>query len=383
MGTVKRDYYEVLGVEKTADGATLKSAYRKLAMQFHPDRNAGDKDAEIRFKEVGEAYEVLKDEQRRAAYDRYGHAAFENGGGQRGGRGGFDFSSAFTDVFDDLFGEFMGRGRGPQGGGQRAARGQDLRYDMELSLEEAFTGKEATLDVPTAMTCETCEGSGAAAGAQPVTCSTCSGHGKVRAAQGFFTIERPCPTCHGAGRIIRDPCKACGGAGRVRKERKLSVRIPKGVEDGTRMRLAGEGEPGHRGGPNGDLYIFLSVAPHEIFRREGADLFCHVPVPFATAALGGAIEVPTIEGGATEVKLPEGTQTGRQFRVRQKGMPGLRGEALGDLYVEVAIETPVNLTKKQKELLRQFASGATEENQPATHGFFARVKEFLGGAPRE
>ena len=382
MGTVKRDYYEVLGVERTADGAVLKSAYRKLAMQYHPDRNAGDKEAELRFKEVGEAYEVLKDDQRRAAYDRYGHAAFENGGGPRGGRPGFDFSSAFTDVFDDLFGEFMGRGRGPQGG-QRAARGQDMRYDLELTLEEAFSGKEATLDVPTAVTCETCEGSGAEAGAQPVTCTTCSGHGKVRAAQGFFTIERTCPTCQGAGRIIRNPCKSCGGAGRVRKDRKLSVRIPKGVEDGTRMRLSGEGEAGQRGGPNGDLYIFLSVTPHEIFRREGADLFCRVPVPFATAALGGAIEVPTIDGGATEVKLPEGTQTGRQFRVRHKGMPGLRGDALGDLYVEVAIETPVNLTKKQKELLRQFAAGATEANQPETHGFFARVKEFLGGAPKE
>ncbi len=382
MGTVKRDYYEVLGVQKNADGSTIKSAYRKLAMEFHPDRNEGNKDAEHKFKEVGEAYEVLKDEQRRAAYDRYGHAAFENGG--RGGqRGGFDFSSAFTDVFDDLFGEFMGRGgRGP-GGQQRAARGQDLRYDLELTLEEAFSGKEATLDVPSAVTCETCEGSGAEAGAQPVTCTTCSGHGKVRAAQGFFTIERVCPTCQGAGRIIKNPCKSCGGAGRVRKERKLQVRVPKGVEDGTRMRLAGEGEAGQRGGPNGDLYIFLSVAPHDIFKREGADLFCRVPVPFATAALGGAIDVPTLDGTMAEVKLPEGTQTGRQFRVRHKGMPGLRGDGQGDLYVEVAIETPVALTKKQKELLRQFDAAATEANQPETHGFFARVKEFLGGTPKD
>ena len=385
MGTVKRDYYEVLGVQKTADGASLKAAYRKLAMEFHPDRNEGNKDAEIRFKEVGEAYEVLKDDQRRAAYDRYGHAAFENGGGQKGGRGGFDFSSAFTDVFDDLFGEFMGRGgRGPQqGGSQRAARGQDLRYDLELTLEEAFSGKEATLDVPTAATCEVCEGTGAEAGAQPVTCATCSGHGKVRAAQGFFTIERVCPTCQGAGRIIKNPCKNCGGAGRVRKERKLQVRVPQGVEDGTRMRLAGEGEAGQRGGPNGDLYIFLSVAPHDIFKREGADLFARVPVPFATAALGGEIDVPTLEGVSTKVKMPEGTQTGRQFRVRHKGMPGLRGEGQGDLYIEVAIETPVNLTKKQKELLRQFDAGATEANQPETHGFFARVKDFLGGAAKE
>lgn len=384
MGTVKRDYYEVLGIQKNADGSTIKTAYRRLAMEFHPDRNAGDKKAELKFKEVGEAYEVLRDDQRRAAYDRFGHAAFENGGGQRGGRSGFDFSSAFTDVFDDLFGEFMGRSRGAQQGGQRAARGQDLRYDLELTLEEAFSGKEATLDVPAAATCEVCEGSGAEAGAEPVTCTTCSGHGKVRAAQGFFTIERVCPTCQGGGRIIKNPCKNCGGQGRVRKERKLQVRVPKGVEDGTRMRLAGEGEAGQRGGPNGDLYIFLSIAPHDIFKREGADLFTRVPVPFATAALGGEIVVPTIDGRSAKVDLPEGTQTGRQFRVRHKGMPGLRGDgAQGDLYVEVAIETPVKLTKKQKELLRQFDAAATEANQPETHGFFARVKDFLGGTPKE
>lgn len=378
----KRCYYEVLGVAKTASADQLKSAYRKLAMQFHPDRNEGDGEAETKFKEVGEAYEILKDDQRRAAYDRFGHAAFENGGGGRGQRGGFDFSSAFTDVFDDLFGEFMGRGRGA-GGQQRAARGQDLRFDLELTLEEAFGGKDATIKVPTAETCEVCAGSGAEAGAQPVTCTTCQGHGKVRAAQGFFTIERACPTCNGAGKIIKNPCNACGGMGRVRKERTLSVRIPKGVEDGTRMRLAGEGEAGLRGGPNGDLYIFLSIAPHAIFKREGSDLFCRVPVPFTTAALGGAIEVPTIEGGSAKVTLPEGTQTGRQFRVRHKGMPGLRGDGTGDLYVECAVETPVNLTKKQKELLRQFQAAATDSNQPETNGFFARVKEFWNGAAKE
>lgn len=378
----KRCYYEVLGVAKTATADQLKSAYRKLAMQFHPDRNADDSDAEKKFKEVGEAYEILKDDQRRAAYDRFGHAAFENGGGGRGQRGGFDFSSAFTDVFDDLFGEFMGRGRGGQGG-QRAARGQDLRFDLELTLEEAFSGKDATIEVPSAQTCEVCEGSGAEAGAQPVACGTCQGHGKVRAAQGFFTIERTCPACNGAGRIIKNPCKSCNGMGRVRKERTLSVRIPKGVEDGTRMRLAGEGEAGLRGGPNGDLYIFLSIAPHAIFKREGSDLFCRVPVPFTTAALGGSIEVPTIEGGKAKVTLPEGTQTGRQFRVRHKGMPGLRGDGTGDLYVECAIETPVHLTKKQKELLRQFDAAATEANQPETHGFFARVKEFWSGAAKD
>lgn len=375
----KRCYYEILGLAKGANGEELKSSYRKLAMQWHPDRNPGDKEAEGRFKEVAEAYEVLKDDQRRAAYDRYGHAAFENGRGG-GGRGGFDFSSAFTDVFDDLFGEFMGRARG---GGQRPARGQDLRYDLELTLEEAFSGKDATIQVPSSRTCDACGGSGAEAGAQPVTCATCSGQGKVRAAQGFFTIERACPTCGGSGRIIKNPCRACSGAGRVRAERTLQVRVPKGVEDGTRMRLAGEGEAGMRGGPNGDLYIFLSVAPHPIFRREGADLFCRVPVPFATAALGGAIEVPTIDGGKDKVSLPEGTQSARQFRVRRKGMPGLRGEGVGDLYVECVVETPVNLSKKQKELLKQFQSAATESNQPETHGFFARVKDFWAGAAKE
>jgi molecular chaperone DnaJ len=381
LGT-KRDYYEVLGVERGANGDALKAAYRKLAMQFHPDRNADNPEAEIRFKEVGEAYEVLKDDQRRAAYDRFGHAAFEGGRGGQGQRGGFDFSSAFTDVFDDLFGEFMGRGRQP-GGGQRPARGQDVRFDLELTLEEAFTGKDATIRVPSTVQCETCEGSGAEAGAKPVTCTTCSGHGKVRAAQGFFTIERACPTCGGAGRIVKNPCKTCHGAGRVQKERTLSVRVPKGVEDGTRMRLAGEGEAGLRGGPNGDLYIFLAVTPHDIFKREGLDLFCRVPVPFTTAALGGMVEVPTIDGGRTKVTLPEGTQTARQFRVRHKGMPGMRGEGAGDLYVECVVETPVNLTKKQKELLRQFQSAATENNQPDSTGFFARVKEFWAGAPKE
>jgi len=376
----KRCYYETLGVTKTANGDELKSAYRKLAMQFHPDRNAGDKDAEVKFKEVGEAYEILKDDQRRAAYDRFGHAAFEGGRGGNG-RGGFDFSPAFTDVFDDLFGEFMGRGRGA--GGQRAARGQDLRYDLEITLEDAWAGKDAEIRVPGSVACEPCDGTGAEAGAKAATCTTCSGHGKVRASQGFFTIERTCPTCAGAGRIIKNPCKACGGAGGVRKERTLSVRIPKGVEDGTRMRLAGEGEAGMRGGPNGDLYLFLSLTPHGIFKREGADLFCRVPVPFATAALGGVIEVPTIGGGSDKVTLPEGTQSGRQFRLKRQGMPGLRGEGVGDLYVECVVETPVNLTKKQKELLRQFEQAATESNQPETTGFFSRMKDFLAGAPKE
>ncbi len=381
MAASKRCYYEVLGVARTVSGDQLKSAYRKLAMECHPDRNGGDPQAETRFKEVSEAYDVLRDDQRRAAYDRFGHAAFENGGGRggSGGRGGFDFSSAFTDVFDDLFGEFMGRGR-QGGGGQRAQRGQDMRYDLELTLDDAFIGKDATLKVPTAIACEACTGTGAEKGSQPVTCTTCSGHGKVRASQGFFTIERACPTCGGAGRTIKNPCKACHGHGRVQKERTLSVKIPRGVEDGQRIRLAGEGDAGMYGGPNGDLYVFLTITPHAIFKREGNDLFCRVPVSFTTAALGGSVEVPTIDGGKTEVKLPEGTQTARQFRVRHKGMPGLRGEALGDLYVECVVETPVRLTKKQKELLRQFDEAATESNQPETSGFFARVKEFWNGA---
>ena len=378
--SAKRDYYEVLGVAKGASAEQLKAAYRKLAMQFHPDRNADDPDAERKFKEVGEAYEILKDDQRRAAYDKFGHAAFEGGRGGAGQRGGFDFSSAFTDVFDDLFGEFMGRGgRGP-GQGQRTARGQDLRFDMEISLEEAATGKDAEITVPSSIACEPCEGSGAEPGSKPAVCPTCSGYGKVRAAQGFFTIERTCPACNGQGRVVKNPCKTCGGQGRIRKDRTLSVRIPKGVEEGTRMRLVAEGEAGVKGGPNGDLYIFLTVADHQIFKREGADLFCRVPVPFATAALGGAIEVPTIDGGRDKVVLPEGTQSGRQFRVKRKGMPVLRGDGVGDLYVECVVETPVNLTKKQKELLRQFEAAATASNQPETSGFFARVKDFWGAA---
>ncbi len=373
----KRDYYDVLGVQRGAGPDDLKSAYRKLAMKLHPDRNPGDAKAEASFKELNEAYDVLKDDQKRAAYDRFGHAAFENGGGPRGGGGGFDFSASFTDVFDDLFGEFMGRG--PRGGGPRPQRGADLRYDLEVTLEDAFAGKDVRLDVPSAVTCEACQGAGAEAGAKPVTCPTCSGHGRVRAQQGFFTIERACPNCNGAGRIVKNPCKSCGGAGRVRKERTLQVHIPKGVEEGTRIRLAGEGEAGARGGPTGDLYIFVSVAPHAIFKREGPDLFARVPVSFATAALGGRIDVPTLDGDSAEVHLKEGTQTGYQARLRGRGMPALRGEARGDLYVECVVETPVKLSKKQKDLLRQFEAGATEENHPETHGFFARVKDWFAG----
>ena len=371
----KRDFYEVLGVQRRANADELKAAYRKKAKELHPDRNPDDAKADQKFKELNEAYDVLKDEQKRAAYDQYGHQAFEGPGGGAGGRG-FDFSTSFTDVFDDLFGEFMGGRRG--GGQNRAVRGSDLRYNMEISLEDAFAGKTATIRIPGSVACDACSGSGAEAGSKPQACPTCSGVGKVRAQQGFFTIERTCPTCQGLGRVVKNPCRACSGAGRVQRERTLNVSIPQGVEDGTRIRLAGEGEAGVRGGPKGDLYIFLSVAPHALFKRDGADLLCHVPVNLTTAALGGHIEVPTLGGGRARVTIPEGAQSGKQFRLRGKGMPGLRGQgALGDLFVEIAVETPVNLTKKQQELLREFEKAGNPQNSPETSSFFAKVKEFF------
>jgi molecular chaperone DnaJ len=372
----KRDFYEVLGVAKGASEAELKSAFRKLAMQHHPDKNPGDKAAEAKFKELNEAYQVLSDQQRRAAYDRFGHAAFENGGG--GGPGfGPDFASSMADMFDDLFGEFMGRGRGRSGGRER---GSDLRYNLEITLEEAFEGKASTLKIPTSLACETCNGTGAKSGSKPKTCGTCGGAGRVRASQGFFSIERTCPTCGGRGEVIEDPCAACGGAGRVTRERTLSVNIPSGVEDGTRIRLAGEGEAGLRGGPAGDLYIFLSVKPHPIFQRDGADLFCRVPMPFVTAALGGEFDVPVIGGGSVKVRVPEGTQTGKQIRLKGKGMPVLRSHDTGDLYIQVAIETPQKLTRRQRELLEEFGRECSKENHPESTGFFSRVRDFFGGA---
>jgi len=374
----KRDFYEILGVQRKATADELKSAYRKKAKELHPDRNPEDAKADHKFKELNEAYDVLKDEQKRAAYDQYGHQAFEGPGGGRGGPGfGFDFSTSFTDVFDDLFGEFMG-GRRAGGGQNRATRGSDLRYNMEISLEDAFAGKTATIRIPGSVACEACSGSGAEAGSKPQACPTCSGVGKVRAQQGFFTIERTCPTCQGLGRVVKNPCRSCNGAGRVQRERTLNVNIPQGVEDGTRIRLAAEGEAGLRGGPKGDLYIFLSIAPHSLFKREAADLLCHVPVSFTSAALGGQVEVPTLGGGRARITIPEGTQSGKQFRLRGKGMPGLRGQgAHGDLFVEVAVETPVNLTKKQQELLREFDKAGSAQNSPETSSFFAKVKEFF------
>ncbi len=377
----KRDYYDILGVQRGAGEQELKSAFRKLAKEYHPDKHQGDKAAEQRFKELGEAYEALKDPQKRAAYDQFGHAAFEHGG--RGGQAGFgpDFASSMSDIFDDLFGEFMGgrRGAGQPGRGTGRERGSDLRYNMEIGLGDAFAGKTAQIRVPTSVGCESCKGSGAKPGSKPVTCHTCGGHGKVRAAQGFFTIERTCPTCQGRGEIISDPCASCNGAGRVVKERTLSVNIPAGVEDGTRIRLAGEGEAGLRGGPAGDLYIFLSIKPHELFQRDGADIFCRVPISMITAALGGHIEVPTVEGAMTRVKVPEGTETGKQFRLKGRGMPVLRSKTQGDMYIQVDVETPKNLTKQQRELLEEFEKESHKDTSPESAGFFAKMKEFFSG----
>jgi molecular chaperone DnaJ len=370
---MKRCYYDVLGCKKGASIAELKAAYRKLAMELHPDRNPGDHTCEVKFKEINEAYDVLKDDQRRAAYDRFGHAAFEHGMGNGHGAGHpFDFTASFTDVFDDLFGEFVG-GRGRR----RQNRGGDLRYNLEVTLEEAYRGKRAEIVVPSAVACEGCGGSGAAPGTQAESCPTCAGHGKVRATQGFFTVERTCPQCRGQGRIVKHPCKQCAGSGHVQKERRLLVDIPAGVEDGTRVRLSGEGQAGFNGGPPGDLYVFVAVSAHEIFQREGHDLYCRVPVPFVTAALGGALEVPTLDGGRSKLTIPDGTQTGRQFRLRGKGMPLMRGGGVsGDLYVEIQVETPVNLSKKQKDLLREFEASSQTGSQPDSESFCAKVKAF-------
>ncbi len=369
----KRDYYEVLGVAKNADDDKLKSAFRKLAMKWHPDKNPGDNDSEHRFKEINEAYDVLKDADKRAAYDRFGHAAFEHGAGGAQAHGfGADFAATFSDIFDDLFG--MGGRRGRATGRERGA---DLRYNLEIALDEAFNGKTAQVRLPTNVTCEACSGSGAKPGTQPIACRTCGGTGRIRHSQGFFTLERTCPACQGRGSVIETPCQNCGGAGRVTKERTLEVNIPAGVEDGTRIRLASEGEAGVRGGTPGDLYIFLSIKPHPIFQREGADLYCRVPISMVTATLGGDFEVPTIDGGRTQVKVPEGTQTGKRFRLQAKGMPVLRSKTRGDMYVQVSVETPQKLTKHQRELLREFDKGSSKETQPETTGFFAKMRELF------
>ena len=366
----KRDYYDVLGVPKGSEADAIKKAYRTKAKELHPDRNSDNPNAESQFKEVNEAYEVLKDADKKAAYDRYGHAAFEGGGGQ--GFGGGDFSSAFSDVFDDLFGDFMGGGRG---GRKQQSRGSDLRYNLSISLEEAFAGLQKTINIPSAVTCGSCNGTGAAGGSSPTTCPTCSGLGKVRATQGFFTVERSCPTCSGVGQIIKNPCSSCGGQGTQKKDKALSVNVPPGVETGTRIRLAGEGETAPRGGVSGDLYIFIEVSKHKIFERDGLNLFCRVPVSMAKASLGGEVEVPTIDGGRSRVRIPAGSQSGRQMRLKGKGMPAIKTNQKGDMFIEMAVETPVNLTTKQKELLQEFEE-LSEDNNPETNSFFSSVKTF-------
>ena len=371
----KRDYYEVLGVSRTATDVELKAAFRKAAMLHHPDRNPGDKTAEVKFKEVNEAYQHLSDGQKRAAYDRYGHAAFEQGGGGGGAGDGF---GSMSDIFEDLFGDIMGR-RSSRGGGSARERGADLRYNLEITLEEAFAGKSATLKIPTSVACDACSGSGAKAGSKPTPCRTCAGHGRVRAQQGFFAVERTCPTCNGRGEIIDKPCDKCAGAGRVTRERNLAIDVPRGVEDGTRIRLAGEGEAGLRGGGSGDLYVFIAVKPHAFFQRDGADLYCRVPISFVQAALGGEFRAPTIDGSEAKVRIAEGTQSGKQIRLKGKGMPVLRSRDLGDLYVQTMVETPQNLTRRQRELLAEFDRESSQKTHPESAGFFARMKEFFEG----
>lgn len=361
-----KDLYEILGVAREASDADLKKAFRALAMKYHPDRNPGDDEAEQNFKEINLAHEILKDPEKRAAYDRYGHAAFENNGG---GAPGGDFGSGFADIFDQMFGGRRGGGGNP--------RGSDLRYNLDISLEDAFAGRSAEIRVPTAVSCESCDGSGAEGGARPVSCSTCHGAGKVRSQQGFFTVERTCPGCRGAGQVIDKPCHGCNGTGRTQKEKALSVKIPPGVDDGTRIRLSGEGEAGLNGAQAGDLYIFLSLGAHGLFQRDQADIFCKVPMSMTAAALGIVVEVPTIDGGKAKVNVPPGTQTGQQFRLRRKGMSVLNARQRGDMYVEARIETPVNLSRKQRELLQEFEKAdAGRSFSPESEGFFAKVKEY-------
>ena len=375
----KLDYYAVLMVERNASADDLKKSYRKLAMQYHPDRNPGDAKAEHKFKEINEAYDVLKDEQKRAAYDRFGHAAFENGGMGGGGGfgGGFGFEGGLGDIFEQMFG-----GGGRRGGGGGAQTGADIKAAVEIDLTQAYTGTKANVRVATRLACDACNGTGSAdKNASAENCTTCGGAGRVRAQQGFFVVERTCPTCGGAGRIVRNPCRVCSGAGTVPRERTLAVQIPAGVEDGTRIRLSGEGEAGPRGAAPGDLYVHVSIRQHPIFQRDGANIFCRVPLRMSQAALGGEVEVPAIDGTAAKVKIPAGTQSGDQFRLRGKGFSVLRSTQRGDMYIQVAVETPQNLTKRQRELLESFDQEAAghQAGSPEHEGFFAKVKDFLKG----
>jgi len=374
---MSQDYYELLGVNRSASADDIKKAFRKLAMQHHPDRNSGDKNAEKKFKDVNHAYDILNDPEKRAAYDRYGPAAFEGGMGPNGPGGpfhgqGFDFGSVFGEIFEDMFGAGGARGRG-----RADTRGQDLRFNLEITLEQAYAGTEATVRVPSSVSCEACHGSGAEPGSRPQQCPTCHGRGRIRAQQGFFTVERTCLACHGAGHVIDKPCRNCGGQGRVRREKTLKVNIPAGVEDGTRIRLSGEGEAGTRGGPPGDLYVFLTVRQHTLFEREGADVHCRVPISMVQATLGGNIEVPTLDGKMARINIPAGAQSGHQFRLRGKGMPVVRSAQRGDMYIEINVETPTNLTPRQKELLKEFEKAG--KVSPESEGFFSKVKEMFGG----
>ena len=371
--TTEVDFYELLECERTADDATLKSAYRKLAIKFHPDKNDGCKDSEAKFKAVSEAYDVLKDPQKRAAYDRYGHAAFRNGAGQNGGGGAQDFSG-FSDIFESVFGEFMG-GRGGQ---RQPRRGADLRYDMEITLEDAFHGRSSEITVDVSGLCDPCEGSGATPGTTAKTCQQCGGQGKVRAQQGFFMVELACPVCHGAGQVIADPCKHCRGEGRVDKTKTLAINVPPGVDEGTRIRLQGEGEAGGRGAPSGDLYIFLHVARHPLFEREGTTLLARAPVSFTTAALGGEITIPGPDGEEHHIKIPAGTQHGRELRQRGAGMPVLQGRGRGDLVVRIEVETPTKLSARQRELLEELRATETGAETPQSAGFFQKMKGAWG-----
>ncbi len=369
----KRDYYEVLGVNKSASADQIKSAYRKLAVKYHPDKNKGDKGAEEKFKEASEAYHVLSNSERKQNYDNFGHAAFENGGGGRGGFGNFDFSNHFSDIFEDFFGEGFGGGRRSR---RSNNRGSDLRYDLSISLEEAFSGKKQDIKFSTSEKCDTCSGSGSKPGHQAGACSMCGGHGQVRSSQGFFTVQQTCPQCAGAGEEITHPCSICNGQGKKQASKRLSVTIPKGVDDGTRIRLSGKGEAGSRGGGSGDLYLFINVHSHELFKRSDENLFFECPVSIADAALGTSIEIPTIDGGKAKIKIPAGTQSGKQFRLRGKGMPYMRGNDFGDLYVQVNTEVPISLNKEQKELLEKFREIENEKSNPSIKKFFQKAKSF-------